>query len=111
MSRSSNSILRDVFARRAQAFHRSVFDDQFDKLTGAILSIGDYSRRLNNERIHLFGSINPRAWSELLGCLTLSTTAIAFLRTELKITDAQSSAWNAFADALRSNAKSLGEVL
>lgn len=35
---------------------------------------------------------------------------IAFLRTELKITDAQSSAWNAFADALRANAKSLGEV-
>lgn len=35
---------------------------------------------------------------------------IAFLRTELKITDAQSVAWNAFADALRSNARSLGEV-
>ncbi|WP_298105724.1 Spy/CpxP family protein refolding chaperone [Bradyrhizobium sp.] len=35
---------------------------------------------------------------------------IAFLRAELKITDAQSSAWNAFADALRANAKSLGEV-
>lgn len=35
---------------------------------------------------------------------------IAFLRTELKITDAQSNAWNAFADALRANAKSLGEV-
>ncbi|MEY9494423.1 hypothetical protein ABIF33_003443 [Bradyrhizobium elkanii] len=35
---------------------------------------------------------------------------IAFLRTELKITDAQSPAWNAFADALRANAKSLGEV-
>ncbi|RTM14206.1 MAG: hypothetical protein EKK33_07450 [Bradyrhizobiaceae bacterium] len=35
---------------------------------------------------------------------------IAFLRTELKITDAQASAWNAFADALRANAKSLGEV-
>jgi hypothetical protein len=35
---------------------------------------------------------------------------IAFLRTELKITDAQSTAWNAFADALRTNAKSLGEV-
>jgi hypothetical protein len=35
---------------------------------------------------------------------------IAFLRTELKITDAQSSIWNAFADALRSNAKNLGEV-
>ncbi|MFO1110059.1 MAG: Spy/CpxP family protein refolding chaperone [Bradyrhizobium sp.] len=35
---------------------------------------------------------------------------IAFLRTELKITDAQSAAWNAFADALRTNAKNLGEV-
>ena len=35
---------------------------------------------------------------------------IAFLRAELKITDAQATAWNAFADALRANAKSLGEV-
>ena len=35
---------------------------------------------------------------------------IAFLRTELKITDAQTSSWNAFADALRANAKGLAEV-
>jgi hypothetical protein len=35
---------------------------------------------------------------------------IAFLRTELKITDVQASAWNTFADALRANAKKLGEV-
>jgi hypothetical protein len=35
---------------------------------------------------------------------------IAFLRTELKITDAQNASWNAFADALRANAKGLGEV-
>ncbi|BAR55405.1 hypothetical protein NK6_2224 [Bradyrhizobium diazoefficiens] len=35
---------------------------------------------------------------------------IAFLRTELKITDAQAPAWNAFADALRANAKALGEL-
>lgn len=35
---------------------------------------------------------------------------IAFLRTELKITDAQTPVWNAFADALRANAKSLAEV-
>jgi len=35
---------------------------------------------------------------------------IAFLRTELKITDTQVSAWNAFADALRANARKLGEV-
>jgi hypothetical protein len=35
---------------------------------------------------------------------------IAFLRTELKITDAQAGAWDAFAEALRTNAKKLGEV-
>jgi hypothetical protein len=35
---------------------------------------------------------------------------IAFLRTELKITEAQTSDWNVFADALRTNAKKLGEV-
>src|SRR6516164_10640491 len=35
---------------------------------------------------------------------------IAFLRTELKITETQSPAWNAFADTLRNNAKSLGEA-
>jgi hypothetical protein len=33
---------------------------------------------------------------------------IAFLRTELKITDVQAAVWNAFAAALRSNAQSLG---
>ena len=35
---------------------------------------------------------------------------IAFLRTELKITDAQAGTWNSFADALRANAKKLGEL-
>lgn len=35
---------------------------------------------------------------------------IAFLRTELKIADAQAGAWNALADALRANAKKLAEV-
>lgn len=35
---------------------------------------------------------------------------IAFLRAELKITDAQAGAWNAFADTLRANAKKLGEL-
>lgn len=32
---------------------------------------------------------------------------IAFLKTELKITDAQASRWNTFADTLRANAKAL----
>lgn len=35
---------------------------------------------------------------------------IAFLRAELKITEAQAGAWNAFADALRTNAKKAGEM-
>jgi hypothetical protein len=35
---------------------------------------------------------------------------IAFLRTELKITDTQADAWNAFADALRANAKKLDQL-
>jgi len=35
---------------------------------------------------------------------------IAFLRAELKISDAQAEAWNGFADALRANAKKLAEV-
>jgi hypothetical protein len=32
---------------------------------------------------------------------------IAFLKTELKITDAQTTQWNAFADALRANARTM----
>lgn len=35
---------------------------------------------------------------------------IAFLRAELKITDAQANAWNGLADALRANAEKLGEL-
>jgi LTXXQ motif family protein len=35
---------------------------------------------------------------------------IAFLRAELKITDAQADSWNGFADALRANARKLAEI-
>jgi hypothetical protein len=35
---------------------------------------------------------------------------IAFLRTELKITDQQADAWNALAETLRANARKLGEL-
>jgi hypothetical protein len=35
---------------------------------------------------------------------------IAFLRAEIKVTDAQAEAWNGFAEALRANAKKLAEV-
>jgi hypothetical protein len=35
---------------------------------------------------------------------------IAFLKTELRITDPQMPQWNAFADALRANARRMGEM-
>ena len=35
---------------------------------------------------------------------------LAFLKTELKITDAQLSLWNAVADAMRANAKTMGDM-
>jgi len=35
---------------------------------------------------------------------------LAFLKTELKITDAQLPLWNALADAMRANAKSMGDM-
>src|SRR5215831_9598730 len=36
---------------------------------------------------------------------------LAFLKTELKITDAQLPLWNAVVDAIRANAKSMGEMM
>jgi hypothetical protein len=36
---------------------------------------------------------------------------LAFLKTELKITDAQLPLWNAVADAIRTNAKSMSEMM
>src|SRR5262252_2982195 len=36
---------------------------------------------------------------------------LAFLKTELKITDGQLPLWNAVADAIRANAKSMGEMM
>jgi hypothetical protein len=36
---------------------------------------------------------------------------LAFLKTELKITDAQLPLWNKFADAVRNNAKTAGKVM
>jgi hypothetical protein len=35
---------------------------------------------------------------------------LAFLKTELKITDAQLPLWNAVADAMRANAKTMGDM-
>lgn len=36
---------------------------------------------------------------------------LAFLKAELKITEAQAAPWNAYADAVRANAKRMGELM
>jgi LTXXQ motif family protein len=71
----------------------------------------------NNMPMHMMGmmrmmGMGGRGMEGMGGMATIDRVEgrIAFLRTELKVTDAQASAWNAFADALRANAKKLGEV-
>jgi hypothetical protein len=61
--------------------------------------------------------MNMMATMRMMGMMGPGITAIdriegriAFLRAELNITEAQASAWNAFADAMRANAKKLAEV-
>ena len=56
------------------------------------------------------GMRQPGAGMSGMGMIDHVEGRIAFLKAELKITDAQTAAWNAFADALRANAKSLGEL-
>jgi LTXXQ motif family protein len=62
--------------------------------------------------IQMMGMMGQTGCGGMSGMATIDRVEgrIAFLKTELKITDAQSAAWSAFADALRANAISLGEV-
>jgi LTXXQ motif family protein len=56
----------------------------------------------------------PAPFMPILGILGMADHVegrIAFLKAELKITDAQLSQWNTFADALRSNARQTAEML
>ena len=47
----------------------------------------------------------------MMGAMTRHVEGrLAFLKTELKITDAQLPLWNAVADAIRANAKSMGDI-
>ena len=62
------------------------------------------------DMMQTMGMMRPGGGGMGLATIDRVEGRIAFLRTELKITDAQNAAWNAFADALRANAKSLGEV-
>jgi hypothetical protein len=53
----------------------------------------------------------PMSMMGLMGTTDHVEGRIAFLKAELKITDAQLPQWNAFADALRNNAKRRAEAL
>ena len=55
-----------VFQRRAGAFHQLFVPAHLPCLTGALLAIGDYSRRLNNRMTLLGSSSNLAPWRELL---------------------------------------------
>jgi LTXXQ motif family protein len=68
-------------------------------------TMGDMSMHMRMMR--MMGMIGPDA-----GMATIDHVEgrIAFLRAELKITETQASAWDAFAAALRMNAQKLGEV-
>ena len=52
----------------------------------------------------------PWRYGAMMGMVQHVEGRIAFLRTELKITDDQSPQWNAFADALRANARRMTEM-
>jgi len=56
----------------------------------------------------------PRGMMRMMGGMMASADhfegRLLFLKTELKITDAQMPQWNVFADALRANAKRMKEV-
>jgi LTXXQ motif family protein len=59
-------------------------------------------------------SASPMPIIPILGIMGMADHVegrIAFLKAELKITDAQLSQWNTFADALRSNARQTAEML
>jgi len=56
------------------------------------------------------GGMGPMMMGRGMGMIDHVEGRLAFLKTELKITEDQTPTWNAFADTLRANAKKLGEV-
>ena len=56
------------------------------------------------------GGMMPMMGMGMMGMADHVEGRIAFLKAELKITDAQLSQWNTFADTIRSNAQRIGEM-
>lgn len=64
------------------------------------------------QRMGMMGAAAPSSMGNLMGMLTASDldARLAYLRTALKITPAQTAEWNAFANTLRGNAKVLSHA-
>lgn len=73
-------------------------------MRGPMMNQGTMGRDMMMDRgmMPMMGMMNPAEHIE---------GRLAFLKTELKITDTQMPQWDAFADALRSSAKRMGDVM
>ena len=60
--------------------------------------------------MHMMGMMRMMGMAPGMAAIDRIEGRIAFLRAELKITEAQAGTWDAFADALRTNAQKLGQV-
>ena len=60
--------------------------------------------------MHMMGMMRMMGIGPGMAAIDRIEGRIAFLRAELKITEAQAGTWDAFADALRTNAQKLGQV-
>jgi len=58
----------------------------------------------------MMGGPGRMGMADMMGMADHVEGRIAFLKTELKITEAQMPQWNAFADALRENARRMGAM-
>jgi hypothetical protein len=69
---------------------------------GPMMGQGWTGHMMQHGMMPMMGMMNPSQHVE---------GRLAFLRTELKITDTQTQQWNAYADAVRANANRMGETM
>lgn len=72
------------------------------QMPGAMMGPGMMSHMMQHGMMPMMGMMDPSQHIE---------GRLAFLKTELKITEAQVPQWNAYAEALRANAKRMGELM
>ncbi len=82
---------------------------------GAGMMSGDMGAMMRNMMPMMHGMMAQRGMERMDGPMGMMAPnrvegRIAFLRTELQITDAQTAAWNAFADALRGEARGMAAM-